>query len=281
MRYLQRSSGLLVPDSRVRRPEYRSPRRQRGFLRTGMAFWGGPSGAGGGGDGDPYWSDVFSLCPMSGTNGSTSFPDIIAGRTWTPTSASITTSQSPFAGGSSGNFGTSGSLTTGTLADWKFLHDGTQAYTIDIWAYINALGSSRMFFGTNGASSANTGLAAWVDPTGHLRFFMTKAGSTIVNWTSGAILVSADTWYLVSFEWNPSGAGMMWSYLNGTLETTGGVGGTGAYSTSNPTYALQLGASGNAGGLPLDGYASNWRVTKALRYGGASFTPPISPFPTA
>lgn len=37
MRYVQASSGLLVPDRCLRAP--RSPQRQRGFLCSGMAFW--------------------------------------------------------------------------------------------------------------------------------------------------------------------------------------------------------------------------------------------------
>src|SRR5690348_5308082 len=110
------------------------------------------SSSGGGPTTDPLFASVFSLAHMQGTNGSTSFPDQIAGRVWTPTGASITTAQSPYSGGSSGSFGTAGYLTTGTLADWTFLHNDTTDWTVDLWVYVNALGANRGLFGTNKGS---------------------------------------------------------------------------------------------------------------------------------
>lgn len=222
--------------------------------------------------GDPHWANVFSLAYMDGANGSTSFPDQISGRLWTPSGgADISTAQNPFGAGSSGAFAT-GRITTNTKTDWTFLHDGSTPWTIDFWANITALGT-RMFFGTNAGSSANIGIACWSDATGRAKVFITSPTS-ILNLTSSSTLFSAGTWYFISVQLNADHS--LSFYLNGSLITTTGV--ISGFSASAPSLALQVGDSGNSN-LPLDGFMSNWRVTKGVaRYSG-NFTPPPAPFP--
>jgi hypothetical protein len=234
--------------------------------------------SGGGSGGDSYFSSVFSLLPMSGTDSSTSFPDQISGRVWTPTGdAEITTAQNPFgASDGSGSFGT-GYLTTNTLADWTFLHDGTTSYTIDAWVRPPALGSTRGILGNNKGSSANTGIGIWIDATGHLRVFITKTGTALVDFTSPTVVFSANTWALVTVQFNLSTITMR-SFVDG-VATNGGL--LGSTSTSAPSFALNIGALGG-GSLPLDGFASNVRITKAARHPDTgNFTPPTAPWPTS
>lgn len=225
--------------------------------------------------GDPYWASVFSLMYASGANGSTSFPDQISGRVWTPTSASISTADSPFTGGSCGNLGASGYLTTGTLSDWTFLHNGS-VWTIDIWVKFNSVSSTQMIFATNSGSSANIGIGVWNAATGVPRVLITNGGSAVINWSGPANTFAANTWYLFSIQMAVSGS--MRFFVNGAF--VGTMSG-GSFSTSAPTYALQIGASGNST-LPLNGKISNWRVTKGVvRYptNGTGFTVPTAPFP--
>lgn len=272
MRYTQTKAGLLVPDRSIPR----SPKYQRGFLGAGVSFFNKTAGGGSSGSGDSFFSSVFSLLPMSGTDGSTTFTDQISGRAWTPTGdAEIVTAQSPFADDSSGSFGT-GYLTTNTLGDWKFLHDGSTPWTIDIWVYVNALGATRGIFGTNQGSSAKVGVGVWIDSTGHGHFFMTAGGGvSILNFTTASALFTAGAWYLVSAQWNNATSHLNF-FVNGVDQAN--TSGSSGYSASNPSLALNVAALGG-GSLPLDGYASNFRCTKALRYSG-NFSPPASPWPT-
>lgn len=237
--------------------------------------------SGGGGSGDPFFADVFSLLPMSGTDGSTTFTDQIAGRVWTPTGdAEISTAESPFSGGSSGSFGT-GYLTTGTANDWAFLHTGSTSWTIDIWTYVNALGANRALFGTNKGSSANTGVSAWIDSTGHLHVLMSgPSGTTVVNFVSSSAVVAAGAWYLVSVQLNiagPAGAKPIEPFVNGTQL---GSLNCATFPGGFPSFPLNIAAFGGGAIATADGFRAQWRVTKALRYSG-DFTPPTGPWPTS
>lgn len=272
MRFVQDKTGLLVPDRRLRAP--RAPQRQRGFLGSGIGFWKKLATGGGG---DPLWSDVYSLLPMSGANGSTTFTDQIGARAWTRHgSVQITTAVSPFAGGSSGAFA-SGYLETGAINDWTFLHNNSTPWTVDVWVRFSAIGATQGIFGTNKGSSANVGVGCWVDPSGFLRFFQTSP-SPCINWTSSSAVFTAGVFRLVSLQWDTTlgSYGGVSIFVDGTMLAS--VNSGALASTASPSYWLDIGALGSSA-LPITGDMAQWRVTKALRYSG-NFTPPSGPWPT-
>lgn len=211
------------------------------------------------------------LLHMDGTNGSTTFTDSSANAlTLTASgSAQISTTQSAFAGGSSGYFPTNQSyLTAPSSALWAF---GTGDFTVEFWIYITANQSSQGIVGNR----QNIGSAA----TWQILFYTT---SNRIEFHSGAAIllqststVSLNTWSHVAFC---RSSGTLRAFLNGTQ--VGSVANSNNFSTSatlNICRDLNAYASSNG----MTGYLDDLRITNGIARYTAAFTPPTAPFPSS
>lgn len=136
-----------------------------------------------------------------------------------------------------------------TAATYKFMHDGTNYL---ICAVVKPSSAAKGgILGNNADSSGNVG-AAWIyrgDQTansGEALIVRGQAGTSVVSLSSSSMF-NGQNFIISTAEVDPDNgtAANRWKqYLNGgTAITTNAA--TGAVSTANPTYVLQLGALGN------------------------------------
>jgi hypothetical protein len=156
-------------------------------------------------------------------------------------------------------FGGSQHLTSGATNAWKFLHDSTDATIV---AVFSATGSQvNPIIGNNGAASATIGISVRQDvPNFDSAMVHTVSrgvqGSFSVAAATAANYVPTNTLSMVSLYSSPkvSTANKSVFFRYGDNETRNNTAINGP-SSANPTYALQVGASGNNIG-PLTGYIS-------------------------
>lgn len=221
-----------------------------------LGFWS--SGAGG----DPYWSSVVALLPMDGTNGSTTFTDIKGG-TWTPTSATISTTQSKF-GGASAYFGAS---SLAKLAGPAFSY-GSSNWTVEcFYYYTGSEPTSATLFDMTDNSGTDV---IQFDSASVLGVYLKIGGSqwsfstASLGWTNG-------TWHFVALTRNGS---------TFTLWLDGVSAGTGSYSGSM-SAATAFWINNQAGGVySSKSYIDEFRVTIGVCRYTTTFSPPTAPFPT-
>lgn len=259
MRYVQASNGLLVPDRRIRVP--RSPRRQRGFIGSGIGFWQKPNS----GTGDPYWANVVSLLHFDGADGSKTITDEITTNTWRCGNAvALDTSQV--------KFGTA-ALQFPSLSVANNLNGPANLspfggdFTAEFWVYPiqNSSSFSACFFGVDKTSGPRGFQIDWqTDNT----VSVAVAGVTTTIKSTNTINLNA---------WNHVAAcasgTTMYVCLNGVVTTGAWVVGAG-----NTGLALTFGTH-------LDGVTNflgsfdEFRLTKGVARYTSSFTPPTAPFP--
>lgn len=229
--------------------------------------------------GDPNFSQVALLLPFNGTNGGTSFPDASsAPHTVTPSgNAQTSTAQSKWGGSSAAFDGTADYLTVAAQNDWKFLHDGTTAFTVEMWLRSNVVGSTMALFG-NGSSTSESCFALWVTGSREVVMLIGRAfaGQSVIGLQTTGLVPPAGEWYFLQATFDPSLASnnaKIW--VNGTLAGQA----TKAFtpSTANPTNAMIIGGFGGAPtSASLNGYMQDLRVSKVIR----PSTVPGAAFPT-
>jgi hypothetical protein len=164
-----------------------------------------------------------------------------------PSSAYSTTTN-----GGSGYFDGNGDYLTVPDGTWSQLSSGS--FTIEMWAYPNALGGYQTLISKRGAT--------WelgFDPSNKLYWYNGTVYPTTAAVTNGQ-------WVHVAATWDGTNLRL---FINGTLDTT--ISGANAGSSSGETY---IGAFSNQA---FNGYISNLRVLKGTALYTASFTPPASP----
>jgi len=150
-------------------------------------------------------------------------------------------------------------LGNATLANWKFLHDGSDWYGFVLHRIANQSNGVYGLFGTNGTSSASIGAAHFHDD----RSSQTRNNRGILQITKGSL--GNPIIYMLS--WLPAGGWTISTptYDNGNAGDDGNLrlldvlqAGSGdsintPHSAANPTYGLDIGAAGN-GALILAGH---------------------------
>ncbi len=223
--------------------------------------------AGGGGPTDPNFSNVVSLIHFDGSNGSTTFTDQIAGRTWTrggPPMA-ISTAQSKFGGASLGSGGTSSYLFSDTPAsDFTF---GTGDFTLELWHRTPA--SFPSFWFILDFRSAPTQVKPTLFYNGGWLYYVN--GATRITGSTA----STSTWYHIAIS-RVSGTTRL--FINGTQQ--------GSNYTDSNNY-VQCRAAINApgdnigGGFGADAYWDDLRITKGVGRYSSNFTAPTAAFPNS
>lgn len=226
-------------------------------------------GGGGGGGTDPFFANVISLIHWDGAEGSTSFTDQIAGRTWTngTNGGKLTTTGQLFGSaallfsGSSNN-----QINTDTHADWGY---GTGNFTIEFWVYMPSVPSTVMLWDQR-VSATNPAPALF------------KQGSNLIYYVSGGVRISA-TSPLVASAWQHLAvcrSGSSTRLFHNGIQ----VGST--WTTDSTNYAANRARIGTnadtAGGFgTFTGMYDDIRVTKGVARYTENFIPPSEPFPNS
>lgn len=225
-------------------------------------------GATGGGGTDPYFAFVRFLLPLTGTEGGTSFPDVI-GNTWTPNGTAETTTATSKFGGGCANFLSGGYLSAAASSQFVL---GTDPFVFECFHNDSSPQINQCIFDTRNGS--NNGRALYTTDgsgNGYLRVF-DNAG--LLGSTSPSAW-ALSTWNYLA--WVRDASGNCYLYLDenlaGTFTDMGG---------SDATAACFLGAN-YLGGQGVNSYLNYARLTVGVDRGmtGSTIVVPTAPFPTS
>lgn len=240
-------------------------------LDSGVPTWAAPTGGGGGGSPGMFEHTILQL-HCDGTNGSTTFTDVI-GRTVTASgNAQISTAQSKF-GGASAKFDGTGDYLTVTAHKSLNLPN---IFTIDFWVKTTQTGRqyATLIERDNGSFSSGS----W-----SILFNKNTASDGIVYYAnssldgSGTAIVSSVTaindgnWHHVAVI----GLGNNYfMFLDGVLEDQRGN----REAPATNTAAMLIGKSVNAS-REFDGYLDEIHIVKGIATWIKDFNPPTSAYP--
>lgn len=162
------------------------------------------------------------------------------------------------------NFAADYMTSADAASSYKFLHDGTDYLICGVMKFGTVADPNEQFslLGTVGGASANVGnWYLYDDRTAESR--NNRLGASVYRGVSGTAVIevrtadgyiSANTFAVLTNFLDPNNAtaANRWSvYLNGSGATSPNTA-TGAVSTANPTFTLQIGAGGN-NNFPMTG----------------------------
>lgn len=150
--------------------------------------------------------------------------------------------------------GSSDRLTNATVANWKFLHDGTDWTAFVVFKTTDSNPNAGLgLFGTNGTSSASHGIACFYDDRAavpradRIAWSITKgsSGNPIVDFTTPDLSVTPQAATLACLNYD-NGASNADAHIrvNGHSRKGAETGNT-PHSSSNPTNGFDVGATGN------------------------------------
>lgn len=207
---------------------------------------------------------VVSLLHMDGTNNSTTFTDSAPSpRTYTASSAVISTAQSKF-GGASGYFNGAASLTTPDGYRFEFAKG---PFTIELWAYPTSVTGTHALVG----KTDPVGFSPYLiyQSGANLYFYASSVGGAwdVCNATSIGT-VALNTWVHIAVVRSGS---TFYTFKNGVLQ------GTCSSSSElwNNSYPFTI---GSGGGPYFNGYIDEVRVSKDIARWTSNFTPPTSAY---
>lgn len=219
----------------------------------------------GGGEVDPYWSNVSLLMLMNGTNGSTAIGDVTGKTVTVVGNAAISTTQSKFGGSSCYFDGTGDYLTLASSSSWNF---GTGDFTVEAWVNLSSLTGTRTVF--NVGNYQGSGAAFYILAAGQLAIYR-GAG---VAYTGSGVL-STGVWTHVAFS---RVSGTVTGYVNGVSQ--GSVSFTADISDTSLGSTVGTGRGGGGyDAVGMHGYIDNLRITKGIARYTDNFTPPNREFP--
>ena len=183
------------------------------------------------------------------------------------------TTISNFYGGSYYFDGSNDYLSVGSpAADWKFLHDGNVAFTVECWLYyVSFPGIFGMIISTFWDSSADTGLAVFIESGDTLRCDLGNGPNTgyfmAVNTTTP---VQKNKWSHIAITYDLTTLRM---FLDGVLIGSSTTKNT--PDTGNPLHTLYIGSDPDTtfGSKWLRGYLQDVRVYKGLAKYTSNFIP--------
>jgi hypothetical protein len=222
------------------------------------------------GSGDIYYPSCSLLCHFDSLNSAGRFIDNSINN-FTITSsgdAQLSDSQYEFGGASAYFDGTGDYLTIPSNTALDF---GTGSFTIEFWAYFNALSSSRMLAERWTTGNANSWQLYWRSTGTSLTFLV--GSSTIVLQDPSGSRITTNQWYHVAVARSGSTNRM---FIDGTQVASA----TNSSSLSN-SLPFAIGTQISTGTNNFNGYIDEFRITKGFARYTASFTPPTSAFPNS
>ena len=222
------------------------------------------------GSGDIYFDSCSLLCHFDSLNSAGRFIDNSINN-FTITSsgdAQLSDSQYEFGGASAYFDGTGDYLTIPSNTALDF---GTGSFTIEFWAYFNALSSSRMLAERWVTGNANSWQLYWRSTGTSLTFLV--GSSTVVLQDPSGSRITTNQWYHVAVARSGSTNRM---FIDGTQVAS-------AINSSSLSNSLPfaIGTQISTGTNNFNGYIDEFRITKGFARYTASFTPPTSAFPNS
>lgn len=212
--------------------------------------------------GDPYYSSVGLLLPMTGENSGIVFTDYSPSpKTVTRYNAVTSTVQSKWGAGS-GYFDGSGDYLTVPSSTFNF---SANDFTIECFCYLANASTYQFWVGSNVAGGM---MIAFNNPAaGDI-----SVGRHNVAWdtTFSSHGMSNATWYHVALVRSGSS---LYCFVNG-IQIDSTKSNSQTYSFSD---ALHVGTNNDA--YYLSGYLNDLRITNSIARYTANFTPPGGPFP--
>ena len=181
--------------------------------------------------------------------------------------------------------GSNDDLSAGSAGDFNYLHDNTASFTAEFWVYPQLLNSRQTIFSTGGNSSS-TGFCVRImgsgdagSSNGYLVGAQTSKSSSgnYLYWDSESTQLDADTWYHIATVYDNTDETLK-IYVDGKLTNSGfpHVEGTfGSHSTSNSSYALNVGQEPYGNTMHLKGHLSNLRILNGVKLYTSNFKPPM------
>lgn len=238
-------------------------RRQRGFIINPFSF-------GGGGGTDPSFSNVMLLCHADGTNGSTSFTNVVQalgrGSTLAATGSTTVSTSSPLFGTGSADIA-GGGITSAASADYVV---GTGNYTIEMAIYTGSPSQTSILMDLR-TGSGGQGFALYIQ-SGKFQVYAASGFNNTLITNAGT--VSTNTWQRVALTRNVAGATLKLA-IDGTVIQTGNDS-TLTYSTSGGRIGIGIAYNNTA---QFTGKFDEIRFTKGVaRYSG-NYTVDAAAFP--
>ena len=230
---------------------------------------GSGSGSGSGGISDPYFSDVVLLIHFDGSDGGTTFTDVI-GHTVSPVgSAQISTATAEF-GGASGFFSNpSGGayLTVPNSLDWDLTSGDS---TLEMWVNATSYPSHNPVLIGQSPVTYDAQWLLFVQSDGQLGVQNNGGANNVVASTE----IGLNSWHHVACV-RSSGTTLL--FVDGVLSASSSL--NPYTSTSNSLY-IAAGNSQSYGSMYFwDGYIDELRITKGVARYTSNFTPPTQAFP--
>lgn len=218
--------------------------------------------------GDPFFVEVTSLNHWDGTNGSTTYTDQIAGRTWTngANGGALDTAIKQFGTASVKFTGTSSNqINSDSSAAFGY---GTDDFTLEFWLYVPSNAGTQMYWDQRGPAS---NVPCIFLQAGSLLYFV--SGGVQITGTSPIV---ATAWQHIALSRNGTNTRL---FHNGVQ-----VGSTWTADTTNyPSSRVRIGTNGDtSGGFgTLTGQIDDIRVTKGVARYLRNFSPPPVAFADA
>lgn len=227
------------------------------------------------GGGDPSFSSVVLLSHFDGSDGSTTFTDVIGHTLTANGNAQLDTAQFKWGSASLLLDGTGDYVSVADSDEWTPAGD----YTIEAWIRFNGSPSGVQAVISHYLNTGNQ--RAWLirydATTGNLQFQTfrnTGAGNSTPDTKEASWSPSADTWYHVAAVRSGT-TDKLYADGNRLIESTATTG------PINSTAVLAIGAINSSGFTQFfNGWIDDVRITKGVaRYTGATYTIPTAAFP--
>ena len=181
--------------------------------------------------------------------------------------------------------GSNDDLSVGSAGDFNYLHNGAASFTAEFWVYPQLVNSRQAIFSTGGNSSS-TGFCVRImasgdygSSNGYLVGAQTSksSGGNYLYWDSESTRLDANTWYHIATVYDHTDNTLK-IYVDGKLTNSGfskTYGTFGSHSTSNSTYALNVGQEPYGNTMHLKGHLSNLRILNGVKLYTSNFKPPM------
>jgi len=151
---------------------------------------------------------------------------------------------------------------------------GTTPFTIEFWVYMNSLAArGTVAARNNGSTAAGSQFDLNIETTGQINIAF-YTGSTTITINSATSIITTGSWIHVALS--KDGSGNYKIFVNGTQS---GTTVTNTSSINSPTIPMTIGAQNTSGGVSLNGYIDDLRITRGLARYTANFTAPTAAFP--
>lgn len=217
---------------------------------------------------DPLIDSVVSLCHFDEADGATQIVDQVTARSWNPNAGNAVTSHfNPEYGPGSFDAPADGDYVVHPEDSAMSLADD---FCLEISVWIADFSDQCGIYHSGLLNSNDDRFQLWVNGSGFLKGLCVNGGATEIDIT-GTTVIPTSQWIKVCME--KDGLGLT-IYLNGAVEAAG---------TMNNNWAGPLNgrigvARAASATKSLKGYADEFRLTKAVRYGG-NYAIATGPFP--